>query len=192
MDQANVSKDNGPITSYYLWLPYLLSFLFLLCKLPHSIWKKYFENQLIRHILAGKEENWDQNWMKIGGGGQQKGAGQNQQKQQNGVEGGGKKQNNQQPQGWRLGKAEEIANQFIHYRDKYTSYQLSFAFWETFNLVTVLASIQATHWLLNNKFWWYGLEVITYLNNYQSHHQQGVKLHDPMCEVFPTEVNYLI
>jgi len=126
--------------------------------------------------------------MKIGGGGQQKGAGQNQQKQQNGVEGGGKKQNNQQPQGWRLGKAEEIANQFIHYRDKYTSYQLSFAFWETFNLVTVLASIQATHWLLNNKFWWYGLEVITYLNNYQSHHQQGVKLHDPMCEVFPTEV----
>ena len=191
MDQDNVSKDNGPITSYYLWLPYLLSFLFLLCKLPHSVWKKYFENQLIRHILAGREENWDQNWIKIGSGsggagqGQQNGSGQKQ--QQNGNGGGGKKQNNQ-PQGWKLGKAEEIANQFIHYRDKYNGYQLSFAFWETFNLVTVIASIQATHWLLNNKFWYYGLEVIMYLNNYQSFQQQGRKLHDPMCEVFPTEV----
>jgi len=192
VDQDKVSKDNGPITSYYLWLPYLLSFLFLLCKLPHSIWKKYFENQLIRHILAGREENWDQNWIKIGSGGggagqgQQNGSGQKQQQNGNGG-GGGKKQNNQ-PQGWKLGKAEEIANQFIHYRDKYNGYQLSFAFWETFNLVTVIASIQATHWLLNNKFWYYGLEVIMYLNNYQSFQQQGRKLHDPMCEVFPTEV----
>jgi len=192
VDQDKLSKGNGPITSYYLWLPYLLSFLFLLSKLPHSIWKKYFENQLIRHILAGREENWDQNWIKIGAGGgggggqnQQQGGGQKQQQQNGG--GGGKKQNNQ-PQGWKLGKAEEIANQFIHYRDKYYSYQLSFAFWETFNLVTVLASIQATHWLLNNKFWFYGLEVFFYLNNYQSFQQHGEKLHDPMCEVFPTEV----
>ena len=193
MDQDNVSKDNGPITSYYLWLPYLLSFLFLLCKLPHSIWKKYFENQLIRHILAGREENWDQNWIKIGsgGGGQNQQNGNGQKQQQNGSGGGGKKQNNQ-PQGWKLGKAEEIANQFIHYRDKYNSYQLSFAFWETFNLVTVLASIQATHWLLNNKFWSYGLEVFFYLNNYQSFQQHGEKLHDPMCEVFPTEVDKIL
>lgn len=54
--------------------------------------------------------------------------------------------------------------------------------------MTVLASIQATHWLLNNKFWFYGLEVFFYLNNYQSFQQHGEKLHDPMCEVFPTEV----
>ena len=195
MDQGKVSKDSGPITSYYLWLPYLLSFLFLLCKLPHSIWKKFFENQLIRHILAGREENWDQNWVKSARGGdgsgsqnQQQGGGQKQ--QQGGGSGGGKKQNNQ-PQGWKLGKAEDIANKFILYRDKYNAYQLSFAFWETFNLLTVLASIQITHWLLNHKFWLYGAEVIYYLHYYQSFQHSGEKLHDPMCEVFPTEVRFI-
>ena len=32
------------------------------------------------------------------------------------------------------------------------------------------------------------LEVISYLHNYQGDHLTGQRLHDPMCEVFPTEV----
>ena len=82
----------------------------------------------------------------------------------------------------------KISKQFWHYKDMFKRYYTYFAFLETLNLVMVIASIQVTHWLLNNKFWYYGLEVIMYLNNYQSFQQQGRKLHDPMCEVFPTEV----
>ena len=40
------------ITSYYLWLPYLLSFLFAMAKMPHSVWKRYFENNLLSSILG--------------------------------------------------------------------------------------------------------------------------------------------
>ena len=52
------------VTSYYLWLPYLLSFLFAMAKMPHSVWKRYFENNLLSSILGrmgsvGKETNHD-------------------------------------------------------------------------------------------------------------------------------------
>ena len=43
------------ITSYYLWLPYLLSFLFAMAKMPHSVWKRYFENNLLSSILGMME-----------------------------------------------------------------------------------------------------------------------------------------
>jgi len=43
-----------------------------------------------------------------------------------------------------------------------------------------------THWILNYKFWNYGMDVIEYVSYYGQ--VQGRKLHDPMCELFPTEV----
>ena len=52
--------------------------------------------------------------------------------------------------------------------------------------MAILASIQITDWILNGQFWSYGLEVIQYLDVYQNRSQ---KLHDPMCQVFPTEVS---
>ena len=63
--------QDAPITAYYLWLPYLLSLLFVLAKLPHSAWKRFFENNLIAHILGGSSPNsMDQtqhNWSAFGG-----------------------------------------------------------------------------------------------------------------------------
>ena len=47
------TNDDALITSYYLWLPYLLSLLYTLAKLPHSMWKRYFENNLISNIIGG-------------------------------------------------------------------------------------------------------------------------------------------
>ena len=53
VDQSKLeSEEDAPITAYYLWLPYLLSLLFVLAKLPHSAWKRFFENNLIAHILG--------------------------------------------------------------------------------------------------------------------------------------------
>ena len=53
VDQARLdSAEDAPITAYYLWLPYLLSLLYVLAKLPHSLWKKFFENNLINSIIG--------------------------------------------------------------------------------------------------------------------------------------------
>ena len=189
MDQSKIrTPDDAPITNYYLWLPYLLSLLFLLCKLPHTAWKKYFENNLISQILAGHEENWDS----VGGGRNDQGGGGGGNDQQGGKKNKNKNnqaQANQSSSNVKHSKPIVMAKKFIEYRKKYNSYQLTFAFWETFNFISVLASMQVTHWLLNNKFWNYGLEVIYYLNNYQGFKAIGQKLYDPMCEVFPTEVS---
>ena len=46
------SEKDAPITAYNLWLPYLLSLLFVLAKLPHSAWKRYFKNNLIPQIIG--------------------------------------------------------------------------------------------------------------------------------------------
>ena len=194
VDQRYItSAENAPITNYYLWLPYLMSFLFLLTKLPHSIWKKYFENNLMRQILAGREEslNLSKKANKGGGGGdgnEKEGKKNDQQQNQQPKEGKKKDQQQNQQKTLAVGKPSEVAAQFLQYRSRYTMYQINFAICETANLVLVLASIQVTHWLLNNKFWSYGLEVISYLHHYQGDHLTGQRLHDPMCEVFPTEV----
>jgi len=55
---------------------------------------------------------------------------------------------------------------------------------EALNIVTVFLSMQITHWILNYKFWSYGWQVIDYISNYG----RGEIRHDPMCELFPTEV----
>ena len=53
VDQSRLeTPEDAPITSYYLWLPYLLSLLYVLAKLPHSLWKKFFENNLINSIIG--------------------------------------------------------------------------------------------------------------------------------------------
>jgi len=137
---------------------------------------------LISQILGGHEENWDN----VGGVRNYHHAGANDQ------QGGKKNKNNQGIQSSckvKISKSVLIANKFIEYRGKYWTYQLTFAFWETSNFLSVLASMQVTDWLLNNKFWKYGLDVLYYLHNYQDFRINGERLHDPMCEVFPTEVS---
>ena len=74
-------------------------------------------------------------------------------------------------------------------RHRYSSYQRNFFFLETLNIFTLLLSFCLTHWILNYKFWNYGKEVVEYLTKYgQYEYTQGKRIHDPMCELFPTEV----
>ena len=74
-------------------------------------------------------------------------------------------------------------------RHRYSSYQRNFFFLETLNIFTLLLSFCLTHWILNYKFWNYGKEVVEYLTKYKQYeYTQGKRIHDPMCELFPTEV----
>jgi len=211
------------ITSYYLWLPYLLSFLFAMAKLPHSLWKRHFENNLISSIVGGigseAEENKTSN--ENGGNGNdnkekqdeggegnntednnandgnnknqkgnqnnqnQKGGNQNQ-NQQGGGKGKKGQQNKNQPQ---KNTPKNMATSFIEFRHNYDSYQRNFMLLETLNIFTLIASALVTHWILNFKFLNYGPQVIDYLSVYGSYYSRGRKLHDPMCELFPTEVS---
>jgi len=165
VDQSRLqSEEDAPVTAYYLWLPYLLSLLFAFAKLPHSMWKKFFENNLIGHILGGQTQNQfePKPWGGFGPHNQTPGQGKNQLKS----------------------KPSEIAQNFVDFRSKYDHYHKKFAFWEAMNIVTIFLSMQITHWILNYKFFPYGFQVIEYLTWYG----QGPVLHNPMCELFPTEV----
>ena len=153
VDQSQLSSpEDSPVTNYYLWLPSLLTLTFLMSKSPQLLWKGYFDEGLITHIIAGNEDSAGERKIKIG-------------------------------------TPREIAAQFIEYRKRFTSYHINFTVCEVLNVLVVLSSIQITHWLMNHKFWLYGLEVITYLHTYQEARAHNVTLHDPMCEVFPTEVS---
>ena len=44
-----------------------------------------------------------------------------------------------------------------------------------------------THWILNYKFMNYGMQVMEYVTYYGR--RGKFNMHDPMCELFPTEVN---
>eukprot|EP00092_Neocalanus_flemingeri_P018947 GFUD01020527.1.p1 GENE.GFUD01020527.1~~GFUD01020527.1.p1 ORF type:complete len:460 (+),score=47.04 GFUD01020527.1:248-1627(+) len=184
VDQSRLqSEEDAPITAYYLWLPYLLSLLFAFAKLPHSIWKRFFENNLIVHILGGQNNGQNPN--------QNQHQNQNENKQEN--HNGGQGPQNQTPgQGKNKNRSNrsrplEIAQNFVDFRSKYNHYHKKFAFWEATNILTVLLSMQTTHWILNYKFFPYGLEVIEYISSY-GQQPGGRSLHDPMCELFPTEV----
>ena len=127
------------------------------------MWKKFFENNLIGHIVGGQgQSNDDQGW----------GFGQ------------GKKQRRFKSRPF------EIAQNFVQFRSNpynrhvYDHYHRKFALWEAMNIVTVIMCMAVTHWILNYKFWSYGWQVINYISAYG---QPGVR-HDPMCELFPTEV----
>ena len=174
VDQSKLtSEEDAPITAYYLWLPYLLSLLFVLAKTPHSAWKRYFENNLISQILGGATSNQNDthNWSAFGGphGPTPAGMGRKQRKRNSGPE--------------------VIAANFIEFkaRGKYDRYHKKFALWEGVNLLTVFMSMAVTHWILNYKFWHYGLEVLEYITYYGKRYS-GEKMNDPMCELFPTEV----
>ena len=84
---------------------------------------------------------------------------------------------------------EVIAQNFVDFRvrGKYDRYHKKFAFWEGVNLITVFCSMAVTHWILNYKFWHYGMEVLEYIT-YYGKRANGDPFHDPMCELFPTEV----
>ena len=57
------------------------------------------------------------------------------------------------------------------------------------NGVCVFLSMCATHWLLNYKFFSYGLQVFSYMESLKSATPlEESRKHDPMCELFPTEV----
>merc|ERR1712106_1283603 len=60
----------------------------------------------------------------------------------------------------------EIAKNFVEFRSTYNHYHKKFAFWEATNIITVFLSMQTTHWILNYKFFPYGLQVIEYINSY--------------------------
>ena len=180
------------MTNYYIWLPYMLSLIFLITKLPHILWKKFFENNLIRHLLGG-EESWQELIIgpkNNGGGdgindGNVKKDGDNNNNQQGQGKGKKKKDQGNQSKRFKVWKSSEIGKQFAENRWKFTMYQYKYAAWESFNIVTILASVQITDWILNSQFWSYGWKVIRYLHVYQD---RSLQLHDPMCQVFPTEV----
>lgn len=200
VDQTKLkSEADGPVTNYYLWLPYLMSLLFIIIKLPHILWKKFLENNLIRHILGGEDlwpdlfigprnngggDGGNEGGGKKGGGGGGDNNG-NQQGQGEGKKGKNKGKQGNQGKRFKISKETEIGKYFVANHKKCTMYQIKYAWSESLNILSILLCIQITDWVLNSQFWSYGLNVIHYLNVYQD---RATMIHDPMCQVFPTEV----
>ena len=46
------SEEDAPVTAYYLWLLFLLTFCFDFAKFPHCIWRNFLENNLVRNRLG--------------------------------------------------------------------------------------------------------------------------------------------
>jgi len=194
VDQSKIeTEEDAPITAYYLWLPYLTSLLFILAKLPHSIWKSMFENDLIKSIMEGSGNRGRQ-----GQGGQGKRGNQNMSMMVNmsamnfgedmettPIHNGRTPKNNHG--GGENHHLTAVARNFVHYQRKYHWYQIKFAFWESMNLVCVLISMTVTHWLFNYQFFNYGIRVAEYISSEKTHESSGFR-HNPMCELFPTEV----
>jgi len=87
------------------------------------------------------------------------------------------------------GQPEAIAQNFLAFRARYAKYHIYFGFCELLNLVMVVLSIVVTDALLLGKFWGYGQEVLHYMFSVKHVGPEGQYLtHDPMCELFPTEV----
>merc|ERR1712037_864266 len=86
-------------------------------------------------------------------------------------------------------KAAEIAENFLDYRPKYAKYHFWFGFCEVCNIFCVGLSMFFCNWLLNYQFALYGLKVLEYLGTIKRVNDIGQFVtHDPMCELFPTEV----
>lgn len=82
-----------------------------------------------------------------------------------------------------------ICQNFLDFRMRYTKYHIYFGFCEFLNLVMVVLSMFMTDALLLNKFFAYGQEVFNYIWSVKHVGPDGKYLsHDPMCELFPTEV----
>jgi hypothetical protein len=50
------SEEDAPVTAYYLWLPFLLTFCFGFAKFPRSVWRNFLENGLVRNLLGSGAE----------------------------------------------------------------------------------------------------------------------------------------
>jgi len=142
VDQSKIeSEADAPVTAYYLWLPFLLTFCFGFAKIPRSIWRNFLEGGLMRNIIGTQAD------------------------------------------------PSAIAQNFLDFRSRYARYHIYFGFCEFLNLIMVLASMVMTDAMLLNKFFSYGQEVFNYIWSVKHVGPDGKYLtHDPMCELFPTEV----
>ena len=142
VDQSKIeSEKDAPVTAYYLWIPFLLTFCFAFAKFPRSLWRNLLENGLMRKIIGG--------------------------------------QNN----------PAVIAQNFLDFRMRYSKYHIYFGICEFLNIAMVILSIMLTDSLLLNKFLGYGQDVVNYIWSVKHIGPDGKYLsHDPMCELFPTEV----
>jgi len=82
-------------------------------------------------------------------------------------------------------EASVIADNFIELKSRYSKYQMQFALCELLNIGMCFLNMFICDMLFLNKFWSYGTETWTYLRALAPY---GQKIHDPMCELFPTEV----
>jgi len=141
VDQSKLSTpEDAPVTAYYLWLPFLLTFCFGFAKMPRSLWRKVLEGNLLRNIIQDRDPS-------------------------------------------------NISQNFLDFRQRFAKYHIYFGLCEFLNLVMVFLSVCITDALLLNKFWGYGQEVINYIWSEKHIGPDGKYLtHDPMCELFPTEV----
>jgi len=142
VDQSKIeSEADAPVTAYYLWLPFLLTFCFGFAKFPRSVWRNFLEGGLLRNIIGPQAD------------------------------------------------PSAIATNFLDFRGRYAKYHLYFGFCEFLNLIMVIVSMFVTDGLLLNKFFSYGQEVLNYIWSVKHIGPDGKYLtHDPMCELFPTEV----
>jgi len=142
VDQSKIeSEADAPVTAYYLWLPFLLTFCFGFAKFPRSVWRNFLEGGLIRNILGQQAD------------------------------------------------PSMITQNFLDFRMRYAKYHIYFGFCEFLNLMMVIISMFMTDGLLLNKFFGYGQDVLNYIWSVKHVGPDGKWLsHDPMCELFPTEV----
>jgi len=146
VDQSKLeSEADAPVTAYYLWLPFLLTFCFGFAKMPRSLWRRMLEGGMLKDIIGN-------------------------------------------------GEAESIANNFCKFQRRNGRYHFYFGFCEFLNLVMVVFSMFVTDALLLNKFFGYGQDVFNYIWSEKEYHPGTGKpiTHDPMCELFPTEVSCYI
>jgi len=78
-----------------------------------------------------------------------------------------------------------VAENFIELRKRFAVYHLHFAICEALNIVMIFVNMFMCDTLLVNKFWTYGVEVLDFLGSFKRY---GEMTHNPMCELFPTEV----
>jgi len=141
VDQSKIeSPEDAPVTAYYLWLPFLLTFCFGFAKFPRSMWRNFLEGNMIRNIIQDRDPD-------------------------------------------------NMARNYFDFRSRFYRYHIYFGFCEMMNLVMVLFSVIITDALLLGKFWNYGREVLGFIWSVKHIGEDGQWLtHDPMCELFPTEV----
>jgi len=87
-------------------------------------------------------------------------------------------------------RVHDIANTFVKFQRTFCFYHKKFLVAEMLNTFCVALSIYISHVLLNQQFIDYGHRVITYLNagTHKVSKEDEYITHDPMCELFPTEV----